>query len=336
MKSNVLSLVAALVAIAMACEAEAQEFVGAYAQVTYSVSGQNSDGTSIAPFNLLDKEESFEYAEIGPGEKEVSTDLGTAQVSAFAYAGPRPQARDALLGALVGGSAQLTRPIFNPVAVTPLETGNIEVASSAKARLLELLDFETLGNKDAINVTGFFRLDANLSTSSSRTGPTDPSSKISAFANSRVRVTGNIFAGIAKEQSVLSTTDGFQLSDEFTYKFEPIFFSYTLRPGVPFAVDVTLDASGNLGIGGPHFPIFPAASGTAEYVANISHTLSWGAITSVTNASTGEPVTNWRVTSSSGFDYNQSFPLPEPSSFALVIAAVSICVLRRTRSCSVS
>ncbi len=74
-------------------------------------------------------------------------------------------------------------------------------------------------------------------------------------------------------------------------------------------------------------------AGTASSVFNASfeHTLEWGGITSVTRASTGEPIIDWSVTSESGFDYSQVFPIPEPSVSILLFTAAATLVLRRRR-----
>ncbi len=50
--------------------------------------------------------------------------------------------------------------------------------------------------------------------------------------------------------------------------------------------------------------------------ADYSHTLAWGGIDSVTDASTGLPITDWSVSSATGFDYSQ--PAPEPATFVLL------------------
>jgi hypothetical protein len=59
-----------------------------------------------------------------------------------------------------------------------------------------------------------------------------------------------------------------------------------------------------------------SAGNLANMEADFRHTLAWGGITSVTNASTGEPITDWTVTSDSGFDYSRG--VPEPTSTVLL------------------
>jgi hypothetical protein len=56
------------------------------------------------------------------------------------------------------------------------------------------------------------------------------------------------------------------------------------------------------------------ADGT--FAGTFGHTLAWGGIDSVNDATTGEPITDISFTSASGFDYTK--PVPEPSSLALL------------------
>jgi hypothetical protein len=67
--------------------------------------------------------------------------------------------------------------------------------------------------------------------------------------------------------------------------------------------------------------------------ASFSNTLTWGGITSVRDALTGEPVEDWTITSESGFDYSKSYEqqVPEPSSLGLIVALIGTPLARRRR-----
>jgi hypothetical protein len=78
-------------------------------------------------------------------------------------------------------------------------------------------------------------------------------------------------------------------------------------------------------------------AGSAIAIADFSHTLSWGGITSVTDADTGLPITDYRLTSASGFDYTHPFAgpapepasVPEPSGMALLASCLALMLVWR-------
>jgi hypothetical protein len=78
-------------------------------------------------------------------------------------------------------------------------------------------------------------------------------------------------------------------------------------------------------------------SGTAVAIGDALHTLDWAGITSVTDADTGAPVTDWTLTSDSGFDYTRAAAaVPEPASLLLLGTGLSswlgLVLLRRWRA----
>jgi hypothetical protein len=70
-------------------------------------------------------------------------------------------------------------------------------------------------------------------------------------------------------------------------------------------------------------------SASTTFDANFTHTLSWGGITSVTDANSGLPVSNWSIISASGVDYAHA--VPEPSALALLAAYWLPLITRRGR-----
>ena len=69
---------------------------------------------------------------------------------------------------------------------------------------------------------------------------------------------------------------------------------------------------------------------------DFSHTLSWGGISSVTDYG-GAPVSNYTLSSQSGFDYRLAYsaaPVPEPQTYGLLLAGLAVIgqLARRRRS----
>jgi hypothetical protein len=67
--------------------------------------------------------------------------------------------------------------------------------------------------------------------------------------------------------------------------------------------------------------LFGGASASANL--DFGHTFTWGGIDSVSDADTGEEITDWTLTSDSGFDWAHP-AAPEPSSLVTALTAISI------------
>jgi hypothetical protein len=78
-------------------------------------------------------------------------------------------------------------------------------------------------------------------------------------------------------------------------------------------------------------------SGYATISAFFGHTFTWGGITSVTDADTGEEITDWTLTSDSGFDWAHAADAPEPSTGWSALIGMSLVLpyiqRRRKRFC---
>jgi hypothetical protein len=75
-------------------------------------------------------------------------------------------------------------------------------------------------------------------------------------------------------------------------------------------------------------------AGIAIGTAFFGHTFTWGGITSVVDADTGQPITDWTLTSASGFDWMNAAPgpstVPEPSTLGLAaLGGLGLFVNRR-------
>jgi hypothetical protein len=105
-------------------------------------------------------------------------------------------------------------------------------------------------------------------------------------------------------------------------------------------VDVAWSMSAEAAAAVLNFDVLNHQSGTAFATAQFSHTLSWGGITSVTDADTGQPITDCTLTSASGFDYTHPFAgpgpepapasVPEPSSMLLMAPCLGLMLLWRS------
>jgi hypothetical protein len=82
--------------------------------------------------------------------------------------------------------------------------------------------------------------------------------------------------------------------------------------GIPNGIGSTVTVSATLFV-----KATAGASAEASITGFFGGSIHWGGIESVRNAATGELLTDWTVTSESGFDYSKPF-VPEPSSSVLL------------------
>ena len=198
------------------------------------------------------------------------------------------------IGVQVAGTARLTRPIFSP-------GGNIEAAGNASATMKETQIFLEPGDAQLLRVEDYFILTGLLSVASDTIG-----SNMTSFGQGAYKVTSNLFPTVFEQLTSISVMTP-DLSKSTKLPFIAI-----AEPNGELTVEVTLAAFGRASVNGADFGVHNVGIGTAPFDGSFEHTLSWGGITSVTDATTGVPILDWSVNSASGFDFSQSFELAEP------------------------
>ena len=104
--------------------------------------------------------------------------------------------------------------------------------------------------------------------------------------------------------------------------------------GAPHEIKYTLsvravgDLQSNL-----YSPAALNSNATLKVSGDFGSTVTWGGITSLTDAVTGATLTGWSVQSDSGFDYSRPFPIPEPATLILLgLGVFSLTVAARKRA----
>ena len=104
-----------------------------------------------------------------------------------------------------------------------------------------------------------------------------------------------------------------------------VHLSMDLVYGQPTPVFWTMEISGDALVQDfdalTHFP------GKASLVGQFSHSLAWGPVTTVTDATTGEVIHDWTITSKSGFGYGT--PVPEPDLPMLLVSGLLLLSISR-------
>lgn len=79
------------------------------------------------------------------------------------------------------------------------------------------------------------------------------------------------------------------------------------------------------------YPDDPGQEAGALFDADFMSTTKWGGISGVFDADTGEEITDWTVSSDSGFDYSQPYVVPEPAALSLLAIGGLAMLARRRR-----
>lgn len=110
----------------------------------------------------------------------------------------------------------------------------------------------------------------------------------------------------------------------------PLQLTFANQATVPLTY--TIELMGNAGVNAesPATPVDPGGIGTAtdNYDVDVTHSLDWdGIIGDPIDEGTGLPITDWTITSASGFNYAN--PVPEPSFSAIALCLIAIAPTRR-------
>ena len=96
-------------------------------------------------------------------------------------------------------------------------------------------------------------------------------------------------------------------------------FHYALlhfENGVPHDIGFTLEVLAS-GHANRNHQLSPGPV-EGSLLALYRNSVTWGGISGVMNAETGDPVENWTIASESGFDYSRPYGVPEPASLLLI------------------
>ena len=215
--------------------------------------------------------------------------------------------------------------------------------TSAGATMIDEWTFDFGHPVKRTHVEAALSLSADLTTTADGVNSTSPNEKVDARAFADVRVSGD---GISPNLAIGHTLDTFGLSEDAV-------LSQTINPHTrftpPMTIPVSLDFEGNFvdvlwrliveaEATVRSDDVVNRQSGLAIAIADASHTLTWGGIISVTNADTGELITDYTLTSASGFDYTHPFAgpipepgsVPEPSSIGLLASCLALMLLWRS------
>lgn len=288
-------------AVLLACAGTAgAASYGVASAIGVQINGRNSTGSFIDPVQFAKTESDFiDAVETSIGTaKDGATDVGTASIRASAFAAigtDTPVPTGPTLGVQVAGSSSITRPFFGPGEV-------LEARGTASATMEETWTFLTPGSVGSLRVEGHFNLTGTQKISSAISGL-----GMRTLAVSQIKATSNMFSTVTRElrSDAPNTPDNIAARD-----FIP--FVLTASPNGALSVNVTLEAFGSATVNGGSFGVPGVGFGSATFDTAFDHTLSWGGITKVTDVATGAAILDWTVVSASGFDYTQSFPLPEP------------------------
>lgn len=304
-----------------------------FASASGGIVGKDSLGNTVSFVGEPLSDFDTVNASTDPGLADVSgsTDGASANVTGGAIAKHPPERGEpGLLGVDLTGAVGAARP---PIIGSTLgafdSAGQLTASMSVSAEYHDVITLEFTPDDTPLTLEGIVFLDGFASLDAVATGGIDPHN---------VRATlGGALSGTNGLGSTFGTTkfaDGEIAHLPGTtniLELNPVIdFGFDLISGVPFEVFMKLSLNGSAEFGDGLFTHKEAGTARASFEAHFGNTLRWGEITRVVNRRTGEEVTDWRIHSASGFDYSQSFSVPEPPTFLLAaLAGIGLLAVRR-------
>jgi hypothetical protein len=243
--------------------------------------------------------------------------------------------------------------IETKASVVAQRTGNqnVGVGGSAGAQgILNVQDDFTLHSRNPGPIVINTKWTISGTLTAAATGLFDPNWSIQSIAESWVTVTGT---GINCCSYAVPTYNGVPLVNTPLTGAEGVYYQlaggndvgqinsvfHDAPKSIPISFDVMPEQATHVGwrfdVGSTAFvqnmDLVNLGKGSANAITDFSHTFDWGGITSVVDAATGQPITDWTLESASGFDYTHA--VPEPGSLLLALSFVIAGAVRRHRLC---
>jgi hypothetical protein len=222
---------------------------------------------------------------------------------------------------------------------TPGFGGNNSIESQATLKLTDTMTCITDTNHHRIKMTAYWQIHGSLTSTItghySETTPPEHLDYDDASAHTLLQVSG-YGVGAAPYGNTLWGDSYHSVDSNVTfnpnnYQKDPpsaIPVTFFFENNTPELVTLNVYAYASAVVNDQN--ILNAQGGTAEAVLSLGHTFTWGGITSVTDADTGEPISNWTLTSTSGTDWATA-AVPEPSSLVCIAGGIALLALGRAR-----
>ena len=273
-------------------------------------------------------------AEVGPLAISGGDGVSTGSLSAGVQARhPERQGDPGLLAIDMQGSFVASRQPTG--AGSFFSAGSMLVGAQAIAEYHDDVTITLVNDPDPnapVTMEGFVFLEGFAALEAVATGGIDPNNVVARIGGrlSGTNTSPTVFGAIKKATGEITpiAPGSFNILD-----FNPIInFSYDFFSGVPSPIFLKLEMSGAAEYGDGSAATLSSGFAIASFEAHFGNTLRWGGITRVIDRRTGAEITDYRISAASGFDYTQTFPVPEPGSLVLLLVGVGGFTCRRGRA----